>query len=168
MRELVLFAMLGTVMFCSKIIMEALPNIHLLGALTVTYTVAFRKKALIPIYIFVFLCGLYAGFDMWWIPYLYVWTVLWAVTMLLPRRMPKGAARMVYPLVCALHGLFFGVLYALAQALLFGLNLDAMVDWILAGLPWDIVHGVGNLFAGILILPLSDLLIRLMKKQGRP
>ena len=49
--EMVVFAMLGTVMFCSKIIMEALPNIHLVGAMTMAYTVAFRKKALIPIYI---------------------------------------------------------------------------------------------------------------------
>ena len=32
--ELVLFAMLGMVMFVSKIAMEFLPNIHLLGMLT--------------------------------------------------------------------------------------------------------------------------------------
>ena len=37
-RETCIFAMLGAVMFASKIIMEALPNIHLLGVLTVTYT----------------------------------------------------------------------------------------------------------------------------------
>ena len=33
--EMVLFAMLGSLMFCSKIILEAFPNIHLLGMLTV-------------------------------------------------------------------------------------------------------------------------------------
>ena len=81
--------MLGTVMFCSKIIMEALPNIHLLGMLTMVYTVVFRAKALIPIYLYVFLNGLYAGFAVWWIPYLYIWTILWGVTMLIPRRIPK-------------------------------------------------------------------------------
>ena len=66
-------------MFCSKVIMEALPNIHLLGMLTMVYTLTFRWKALIPIYIYVFLNGLYAGFNVWWVPYLYIWTVLWAV-----------------------------------------------------------------------------------------
>ena len=55
--------MLGTIMFCSKIIMELLPNIHLLGMLTMTYTLVFRKKALLPIYIYVILNGLYAGFN---------------------------------------------------------------------------------------------------------
>ena len=49
--ELVLFAMLGALMFCSKIIMEVLPNIHLLGMFTVTFTLVFRSKALIPIYV---------------------------------------------------------------------------------------------------------------------
>ena len=43
---MVLFAMFAALMFCSKIIMEALPNIHLLGMLTMLMTVVFRKKAL--------------------------------------------------------------------------------------------------------------------------
>ena len=83
--ELVLFAMLGMVMFVSKIVMEYLPNIHLLAMLTMAYTLVFRAKALIPIYVYVFVNGLYAGFATWWVPYLYIWTVLWGVTMLLPR-----------------------------------------------------------------------------------
>ncbi|MBR2453730.1 MAG: hypothetical protein IKB35_01875, partial [Clostridia bacterium] len=70
-REIAVFAMLGSLMFCSKLIMEALPNIHLLGMLTMTYTLVFRKKALIPIYVYVMLNGLYSGFNMWWVPYLY-------------------------------------------------------------------------------------------------
>lgn len=162
---MVVFAMLGTLMFCSKVIMEALPNIHLLGMFTMVYTVAFRKKALIPIYVYVLLNGIYAGFSMWWIPYLYIWTILWAVTMLLPRNIPKKAACVVYPIVCGLHGLAFGTLYAPAQALMFGLNFEQMIAWIVAGLPWDAVHGLGNLAAGVLIVPLSELLKKLFRKQ---
>ena len=104
--------------------------------------------------------GLFAGFSAWWIPYLYIWTVLWGVTMLLPRHMPKKAAVPVYMLVCGLHGLAFGTLYAPAQALMFGLNFKGMVAWIIAGLPWDLVHGLGNLAAGVLIVPLTALLKR--------
>ncbi len=160
------FAMLGTVMFCSKIITEALPNIHLLGMLTMTYTLAFRKKALIPIYIYVMLNGLYAGFSMWWVPYLYIWTVLWALTMILPKNIPIKAKCLIYPILCAIHGIAFGALYAPAQAVMFGLNFEQMVAWIISGLPWDIIHGIGNFFAGMLILPLSELLKRLMKKSS--
>ncbi len=82
------FAMLGALMFVSKLVMEWAPNIHFLGMLTMTYTIVYRWKALIPIYVYVFLNGAYAGFNIWWVPYLYLWTVLWGVTMLLPRRMP--------------------------------------------------------------------------------
>ena len=88
-REMVVFSTLGTIMFFSKFLMEALPNIHLLGMLTMTYTIVFRKKALIPIYVYVMMNGLFSGFNLWWMPYLYIWTILWAITMLLPQRMPK-------------------------------------------------------------------------------
>ena len=104
---------------------------------------------------------MFYGIQLWNINYLYVWAVLWAVTMLLPRRMPKAVAAIVYPTVCALHGLLYGVLYAPAQALIFGLNFDGMIAWIIAGFPFDLLHGLGNLVAGLLILPLSHLLEKL-------
>ncbi len=162
-KEMVVFAMLGTIMFCSKIIMELLPNIHLIGMFTMVFTVVFRKKALIPIYIYVILSGIYAGFTNWWIPYLYIWTALWGVTMLLPKNMPERVACIVYPVVCLMHGLFYGVLYAPAQALLFGLNFKQALAWIISGMPFDIMHGIGNFCAGFLILPLSKVLIKLNK-----
>lgn len=162
-----IFAMLGTIMFCSKIIMEVLPNIHLLGMFTMTYTIVYRKKALIPIYIYVLLNGIYAGFSMWWIPYLYIWTVLWAVTMVLPRSVSKKTKCIVYPIVCCLHGLLFGTLYAPAQALMMGMNFDATLAWIIAGLPWDAIHGAGNLAVGFLIYPLSELLRKLTDFRDR-
>lgn len=159
--ELVIFSMLGAVMFCSKIIMEFLPNVHLLGMFTMVYTIVYRKKALFPIYIYVLLNGIFAGFAAWWIPYLYIWAILWAVTMLLPEKMPVKAAVIVYPLVCGLHGLCFGLLYAPVQALMFGFNFKQMVAWIAAGLPWDVVQGVGNFAAGFLIVPLVRFLKRI-------
>ncbi len=160
-REMAIFAMLGTIMFISKIVMEPIPNVHLLGTLTMLYTVVFRTKALIPIYIYVFLNGLFAGFNMWWIPYLYIWTLLWGVTMLLPKKMTKGARMVVYPIVCALHGLLFGTLYAPAQALMMRFTFEQTLAWIASGLWFDIVHAIGNLCLGLLIVPLSELLHRI-------
>ena len=151
-------------MFCSKLIMELLPNIHLLGMLTMVYTIVFRAKALFPIYIYVMLNGLYAGFNLWWMPYLYIWTILWAITMLLPQKMPKKIACFIYPALCGLHGFAFGILYSPAQALMFGLNFEQMLAWIVAGFPFDFLHGIGNIAAGLLILPLSDLIKKLTNK----
>ena len=157
--------MLASLMFVSKIIMELLPNVHLLGMFVITFTVVFRAKALIPIYLYVFLNGIYAGFNAWWVPYLYVWTVLWALAMLIPRKTPKWFACIIYPTLCALHGLAFGVLYAPAQALLFGLSFEQMLAWIAVGFPFDVIHCISNLCAGLLIYPLSELIKKLIARS---
>lgn len=157
-RETAVFALLGALMYASKVIMEILPNVHLLGVFVVAITVAYRKKALYPIYIYVFLNGLFSGFSMWWIPYIYIWTLLWGAVMLLPKNIPTKARPIIYMSVCALHGFLFGTLYAPAQAIMFGLDFKATVAWIAAGLPWDFVHGVSNFFCGILICPIISAL----------
>ena len=164
--EIAICAMLGSIMFCSKIIMELFPNIHLIGVLTIAYTVVFRAKALIPIYVYVMLNGLFAAFSPWWVPYLYIWTVLWGATMLLPRHLPKKLAAVVYPVLCMLHGLLFGVLYAPAQAIMFDLTLEQTIAWIIAGLPFDLLHTIGNLALGLLVLPIVKTLTKL-KRQLR-
>ena len=156
--------MFGALMFASKIAMEALPNIHLLGMFIVTLTVVFRKKALIPLYLYILLEGLFGGFGLWWLPYLYIWTILWAIVMLLPKNMSRKKQRIVYPLVSCLYGLAFGTLYAPAQALIMGLNFKAMISWIIAGLPFDALHAAGNLVTGLLIVPMIDLIRKLLKK----
>ena len=162
-REICIFAMLAALMFVSKKAMEALPNIHLVGMLTIVYTLCYRVKALIPIYVYVFLDGLFAGFSPWWIPYLYIWTLLWGAAMLVPRRTPRIVKAVILPLLCALHGLFFGVLYAPVQAILFQLTFEEMLVWIAAGASFDIIHAIGNFCVGLLILPMSELLMRLSK-----
>ena len=160
-RETVIFGMLGAVMYASKIIMEAIPNVHLLGVFTIAFTIVYRRKALYPIYTYVLINGILSGFSTWWIPYLYLWTVLWGVTMLLPKKMPGKIKTIVYMIVNACHGFLFGTLYAPAQAILFGLSFDGMVAWIIAGLPFDFIHGVSNFFCGMLIVPIASLLLKL-------
>lgn len=164
--EMCVFSMLGALMFCSKIIMEALPNIHLLGMFVITFTLVFRVKALIPIYVYVILNGLYAGFNLWWVPYLYIWTILWGITMLLPKRMPRWLCCIVYPTICGLHGFLYGILYAPAEALMFRLNFEQAIAWIISGIPFDITHGISNIIMGMLVLPMSELLHRLSKRAG--
>ena len=157
-KEIAVFGMLGAVMFASKMLMEILPNIHLLGTFIVAITVVYRKKALYPIYIYVLLNGIFAGFATWWIPYLYVWTVLWVAIMILPKKMPPKVAPIVYAVVCSLHGFGFGILYAPAQAILYGLNFEQMIAWIIAGSAFDVLHAAGDFAAGLLILPTVKLL----------
>ena len=162
-RDIAIFGMLGALMDASKVIMEVLPNIHLIGTFIVAMTVVYRRKALYPLYIFVLLTGLLNGFGTWWIPYLYIWTVLWGMTMLIPKRIPEKAKPIVYSAVCSLHGFLYGVLYAPAQALLFGLDFEATLTWIATGIPFDITHGISNFICGLLICPIISILSKAEK-----
>ncbi len=157
-KEITLFGLLGAVLYLSKILLDVLPNIHLIGMFIVGFTVLYRSKALYPIYVFVFLTGLLNGFSVWWIPYLYIWTVLWGAVMLLPKFKSKKAAAICYMTVCALHGFLYGTLYAPFQAIAFGLDFKGMIAWIAAGFPFDIIHGISNFIAGALILPMVAVL----------
>ena len=166
-KEMAVFSMLGAVMYASKMIMEIAPNIHLLGVFTIAFTVVYGIKALYPIYIYVLLNGAFCGFAAWWVPYLYLWTVLWGAVMMLPKKIPDKVKPLVYMVLCAMHGFLFGTLYAPAQALLYGLSLKATIAWIVAGLPFDFIHGVSNFFCGILIVPIISALKLSEKNMGK-
>jgi hypothetical protein len=76
------------------------------------------------------------------------------MVMLLPKHMPQKVRPFVYAAVCAVHGLLYGTLYAPFQALAFGLDWKGTIAWIVAGFPWDAIHGGCNLLLGILICPM--------------
>ncbi len=150
-KEIAIFGMLGALMYASKVIMDLLPNIHLIGVFIVATTVVYRKKALYPLYIFVLLTGLLNGFGTWWIPYLYIWAVLWGVVMLLSQNLEGKKAAIVYAVVCSLHGFLYGVLYAPFQAIMYNLSLEGTLTWIATGLPFDITHGISNFICTLIL-----------------
>ena len=154
--------MLGSLTFASKVAMAALPNVHIVGTLMMASTVVFRRKALIPIYLYVTLEGLYSGFSFLWLSNLYTWAVLWGMTMLIPKRTPRKIKCIAYPAVCSLHGFLFGILTAPVWAAAFGWGIK---ETILSGVAFDITHGISNLVAGMLVLPLADLFSRFMKRK---
>ncbi|MDR0914491.1 MAG: hypothetical protein LBM65_04940 [Oscillospiraceae bacterium] len=192
LRELVLFALLGAIMFCGYFFLQVLPNVEVVSLLIVVYTVVFRAKALIPIYVYVVTNGIVYGFAPWWLPYLYIWAVLWAVVMLLPKFSFFGNAAknksplspnnknsatkplqknallaVLYAAVSGVFGLAFGALYMPAQALMFGLSFNGAVAWWLAGLIFDITHCAANFALGFLVLPLAAALSRLKHSADR-
>jgi len=157
--DLTKFSMLGTIMFLSKIIMQWIPSIHLLAMFIAAFTLTYRIKALIPLYIYIFIDGIFAGFAMWWLPYLYIWAPLWGAVMLVSElKLPHDVQVVALMIVCGFHGLSFGTMYAPSQALMYGLSFKATIAWISFGLPFDIVHGIGDFFAASLVIPLCTLL----------
>ena len=176
LTQLILFAMYGAMMFISKLMMEGIPNIHPLTMFIMTFSIVYGLKALIPVYIYVFLNGLFAGFDMWWFPYLYIWAlqciitcfIKFMITRFLPEKAKLPVSAVVYPVTAALLGLTFGVLYAPAQAVMMGFNFSMTIKWIITGLYFDALHCAGNFCIGLLILPMSQLLRKLHEATRVP
>lgn len=150
---------MAALMAASDFAMEWLPNVHLVGVLIAATTAVYRRYALLPIYVYVLIQGIVGGFNLWWIPYLYVWAVLWGAVMLIPKSLPERIKTVLYIAFCALHGFLFGTLYAPAQALMFGLDLKGTLAWIATGFYFDLLHGIGNLILGtLLIYPIVKIL----------
>ena len=166
-RRIVVFALLGALAFLGDVIFEGLPNIHPVAVLVAAYTVVYGWYALIPLYVYVFLIGFSWGFGAFWLPYLYVWLPLFLLVHFIPRRWPKVLRAVLYAVICTMHGLFFGVLWAPAQALMFGFTFKQTLAWIAAGLTFDVIHAVGNACASLLIFPLVRILCALEKQKTR-
>ena len=156
-------------MFASKILLEWAPNIHMLGMFTMVAAIVYRGRGLIPIYLYASILAVYYGFAPWCIIHFYVWTVLWALTMLVPRRLPTAVRAVIYPTLCALHGLAYGALCALTQVPIYynSFTIEKLIAYTVSGFYFDVIHAIGNVGFGLLVLPLSALLLRLEEKHGR-
>ncbi len=170
LRELLLFTMLGCIMFVSKLLLEFLPNFHLVAVLLAVYTVVYRKKAIFPLIVYILLVtfqGVLSGMGPWWIPNLYIWLPVYFGILLVPKSLPMKFAAIIYAAICGLHGFLYGILYAPAQAIIFGLNFKGTIAWIVAGFPFDLIHGISNIILSILIPPLSIALKGLSKRTHK-
>ena len=159
-RELVLLALLGALLWVSKMALAWLPNIEPVSLLLIVYTVVLGWKALAPLYVYVAMELLIWGIGFWSICYTYVWLVLVLLAMLF-RRMesPLGWA-----VLSAAFGLGFGALCSLVYWVSGGWAFA--LSWWVSGIPFDLLHCVGN-FAMALTLfqPCKRVLNRLMRAK---
>lgn len=154
LKDIVVLSLLASLMVSSDLIMDFLPNVHIVGVLVVCATVVYRVYALMPIYVYVLLQGVIGGFSAWWFGYLYIWAVLWGAVMLIPKMLPLKIKTVLYIAVCALHGYLFSVLYAPCQALFFGYDLNQTIAWVISGFVYaDWIHGTANLVLGTALIP---------------
>lgn len=155
-REVVLFGVLGALMFALQVVMSPLPNIEPVSLLVMLFAVVFGWKALYPVYIFVTMEILFYGFSLWNVYYLYIWAVL-AVAAIL---MKKNEHPLVWAVLSAAFGLLFGALCAIVDVFIGGFAYAA-AKWA-SGIPFDVTHCVGNFVIALLLFkPLRQLLTKL-------
>lgn len=144
-KEVVLIALLSALLFVSQVGIAFLPNIEVVSLLVILYTLFFKKKTLYIIYIFALLEGFVYGFGIWWIMYLYVWTILWGIATLFK----KEKSPVIWAFISGFFGLFFGTLCSVPYFITGGVGMG--LSWIASGLMADIIHGVGNFFVALLL-----------------
>lgn len=147
-RDITYLGIATALVFILQIVIAPIPNVEPVSFLLVLYTLHFKKKTLFVIYAFALLEGIWYGFHIWWIMYLYVWTILWLAVTLFSHKGKKRNA-LFWAAVSGVFGISFGFFCSFPYVALGGIQMA--YSWWLAGLPWDIPHGIGN-FLVMLVL----------------
>ena len=154
--NIAIIAVCGALLYVSQVAFSFLPNIELVSPLIILYTRHLKRLTLPAIYVFAMIEGLTYGFGLWWVAYLYVWTVLYGVAALVERYSGGSSNPFLWAVIAALFGLFFGLLCSVPY--FFTLGFGGGVSYFLSGIPFDFLHCGGNFITTlVLFLPLDKL-----------
>ncbi len=158
-REVVLFGMLGALIFAAKYVMSLLPNIEPVSLMVMLCAVVFGWKGAYPIAIYVGMEILFYGLGLWNINYLYIWAVL----ALAAGAMRKMTEPLGWAILSGAFGLMFGALCAPVDVVIGGFSYAA-AKWV-SGIPFDLLHCAGNFGIALVVFkPLRKLLEDLYAK----
>lgn len=151
-----------------KYALSFLPNIELTSFWIILFTLYLGNKVFAAIPAFILVEGAIYGVGLWWIMYLYAWPLLALVTRLFQNR----RSCLFWSVLSCLFGLSFGLLcsipYVWLGAVGGGLRsgLLAGFSWWVAGIPWDIVHGIGNfVLMRVLYTPITAVMEKLRRHE---
>ncbi len=150
-RDIAEMGVMIAVLEAAKHALAFLPNVELVTLLIILYTLYFQEKICYVLSAFLLLEGFWYGIGIWWVMYLYVWPLLAWVTYLLR----KKESVWVFSILAGIFGLCFGALCCIPYLFLGGIR--TAFAWWIAGIPYDLVHGVSNLIlCRALFLPLKN------------
>ena len=151
-RELIELSLIGALMVGTQVAMVALPNINLISVLIILTVIVYGLKAFYSVYVFVLLEGLIYGFGLWFINYLYIWSILTVIALIFR----KNENLLIWAVIAGLFGLSFGILCAIPYIFIGGPGFA--VSYWLSGIPFDITHCISNFVLTLLLLdPLQKL-----------
>ncbi len=137
-RELCLLALMGAMMFVMQVALSPIRNFHMTDVLIILTAIYFGWKVMYSVFVFVVLEGLMWGFGLWVVSYMYLWPILAAVAVV----MRRNDSAIVWAIVAALHGLFFGAGCSIPYLFIGGWSMA--FSYFISGIPFDIRHCVGN------------------------
>lgn len=161
-RHLAPLGILTAVLLGGQVALAALPNVEIVSLLVILYSLLLGRQVFLIIYAFALLEGCLYGFGLWWVSYLYVWTLLAIIALALRQ---AEALALFWAILSGFFGLAFGALCALPYLVTGGIA--AAISYWLAGLGFDLIHCAGNFLVCLLLFrPLYRLLSRLLRWYG--
>ena len=162
-KELVVMAFLSAVLLAVQVALAPIPNIELVSLLIYIYTQIYRKKVFFIIYVFVFLEGCVYGFGIWWLGYLYVWSVL-AFVILLLKEVGRQKSTSLSCVILGGYGLIYGFLFSIPYFVILGWN-AGFAYWV-SGIPFDLIHCTGNIAAALILYKPLHSVIRWLNSKS--
>ena len=154
--ELAQLALFCVLMVAGKEALRAIPNVHPVTLLIILCTCIYGRRALYPVAVFVAAEIALYGFGLWNISYIWIWPL--QVLTALPFRSERSPV--FWGCFAAVHGFFFGAFCSVVTLAVSGPK-AALAFW-LAGLSFDLIHGVSNgMLTAVLYAPLMKLLGRI-------
>ena len=137
-KDVAVIGMAIAVIEVCKIALQGIPNVETTTFWIMMFTMLLGGKMLFVIPAFILLEGCIYGFGLWWVMYIYAWPLLAFIAWLIR----KNDSVLLYSIISALFGLFFGALCSIPYFFIGGFAM--MFNWWIAGIPFDIMHGIGN------------------------
>lgn len=145
-KDITLIGMMVAVIEVCKVALAWAPNIELTSFLLIMFTLFFGGKIVFVVPVFILIEGAMYGPQLWWIMYLYAWPLLVFITWMFR----KQESIWFWCVLSSLFGFAFGFLcsfpYVVIGAAGGGIlnGLYAGFTWWVAGIPFDMIHGVAN------------------------
>ncbi|MDE6167835.1 MAG: hypothetical protein K2G28_05195 [Acetatifactor sp.] len=145
-QDIALIGIMTAMLEVCKAALSFLPNVELVSFWIIMFTLFFSWRIAFVIPVFVLIEGCIYGFGSWWFMYLYVWPLLAWITYMNRRQQSIW----FWSILSSVFGLMYGFFCTPVHGAMsiasggFRNGLYAAFAWWVAGIPYDIIHGIGN------------------------
>ena len=157
-KDIAVMGMMVAILEILKFALMALPNIEAVTLMIIIFTLYIGKKALLVVTAFSLVECIIWGFGLWSIGYFYVWPILVLIVLIFR----KNENSFFWAIIAGFYGLFFGAFFAVIY--IFTSGIEAAISYWISGIPFDIIHCVGNFVITLVAFKPFNLLIKKFKQ----
>ena len=145
-RDIALIGMMTAVIEVSKLALAAVPNVELVTFWIIMFSLFFGPKVIYSILVFILIEVSIYGVNVWVIMYLYIWPTLALLVLLFKKKDSMLVFAILSGAYCSLPYIVIGTVGGGIKS-----GLIMAFNWWVAGIPYDILHGISNFFVMLVL-----------------